>query len=51
MRSVVVPDSIGPGDINVDGIGGDFVVKAAGRGNIHHNSVKGKIDVPKRGDD
>jgi len=43
--------SIGSGDVTVASIGGDFSVHSAGSGDIHHRDVKGRIDVPKRGDD
>jgi len=43
--------SIGSGDLTVGGIGGDFTVHSAGSGDIHHHDVKGRVQVPNRGDD
>lgn len=46
----VVIGSIGSGDISVEDVGGDFVVQRAGSSDIHHHGVKGKVDVPSRGE-
>jgi len=47
----VVIDSIGSGDVTASDVGGDFIVKASGSGDIHHHGVKGKVSVPERDDD
>jgi hypothetical protein len=41
-------DSDGSGDISVRNIGGDFIVSRGGSGRIRYDSVRGRVDVPRR---
>jgi hypothetical protein len=38
----------GGGDINVHGIGGDFIVERDGSGSIEHADVRGTVKIPKK---
>ena len=41
-------DTKASGSIDVDDVGGDLVVPAAGSGSLHYSRVMGKVEVPKR---
>ncbi|NUR23727.1 MAG: hypothetical protein HOQ08_12640, partial [Frateuria sp.] len=46
VRGSVRVDTLGSGDLDVDGVGGDLNLGAKGSGDVSHRGVKGKVQVP-----
>jgi len=38
----------GSGSVDVEDVGGDFIVESKGSGQVSHERVRGRVDLPRR---